>query len=551
MGKFALLIGVSQYESSLFNPLPGVVRDIEAMQRVLKHPEMGDFDNVEQLIDGDALVINQKIEQLFIENRQRNDLTLLYLSGHGFLDKNGYLYYVSRNTHVTSQNKIYTSNAVAARFIQEQCMNLSQSKRQVLILDCCFSGAFVEGMGAKQAIPIIDDKILAQLGGEGRVVLTSSTATQLSYEDREGGFYTRYLIEGIEKGAADADNDGVISVAELHDYAKRKVQEAQPAMKPEIFAFWEGYTIHLAKAPLGDSRLEYRKTVEQCVKDSGFLVQKNCFKKVARRILTNKQKQLRIETEIATAIEEEVLQPFRDYQESLREYEEALAEALEEENILSDVSWQLLKQLQQMLKLQDEDVTPIHERLIPSQQPISSTPQPTLPPTKAITTAEEDDLKSEKGVDYTKLQNLLMAGKWKEADQETYLVMLQAVGRQEGDWIREEELLNFPCTDLRTIDQLWVKYSNGRFGFSVQKRIYLDIGGILNGRYYDERSWNKYCNLVGWKVKGKWIAESEVIYNTSAPDGHLPLWFFWVLFVDDWDVILVSFLALRLVKCKI
>ncbi len=520
MGKFALLIGVSQYESSLFNSLPGVVRDIEAMQRVLKHPEMGGFDNVEQLIDGDASVINQKIEQLFIENRQRNDLTLLYLSGHGFLDKNGYLYFVSRNTHVTSQNQIYTSNAVAARFIQEQCMNLSQSKRQVLILDCCFSGAFVEGMGAKQAIPIIDDKIQAQLGGEGRVVLTSSTATQLSYEDREGGFYTRYLIEGIEKGAADADNDGVISVAELHDYAKRKVQEAQPAMKPEIFAFREGYTIHLAKAPLGDPRLEYRKTVEQCVKDSGFLVQKNCFRNIARRVLTSKQKQLKIELEVATAIEEEVLQPFREYQESLQEYEEALAEELQE-NILSDVNWQLLKQLQQILKLEDEDVTPIHERLIPSQQPILSTPQPTLPPTKAITTAEEDDLKSEKGVDYTKLQNLLMAGKWKEADQETSLVMLQAVGRQQGDWIREEELLNFPCTDLRTIDQLWVKYSNGRFGFSVQKRIYLDVGGIPDGRY-DDGAWNKYCDRVGWKVKGRWIDYSEVIFDTSAPEGHLP-----------------------------
>jgi hypothetical protein len=397
-------------------------------------------------------------------------------------------------------------------------MNLSQSKRQVLILDCCFSGAFVEGMEAKQAIPIIDDKIQAQLGGEGRVVLTPSTATQPSYEDREGGFYTRYLIEGIEKGAADADNDGMISVTELHEYAKRKVQEAQPAMKPEIFAVREGYTIHLAKAPVGDLRLEYRKTVEQCVKNDGFLVQKNRFKSLARRVLTNKQKQLRIELEVATAIEEEVLQPFREYQESLREYEEALAEALEEEDILSDGSWQFLKQLQQILKLQDEDVTPIHERLTPSQQPISSIPQLTLPDAQAITTAEVA-LKSEKGVDYTKLQNLLASGKWQEADYETYLVMLQAVGRQKEDWIREAEISNFPCTDLRTIDQLWVKYSNRRFGFSVQKQIYLDVGGIPNGRY-DEEVWNKYCDRVGWKVNGEWI--DQVVFDTSAPNGHLP-----------------------------
>jgi hypothetical protein len=38
MAKFALLIGVSEYQSNLLNPLPGVLKDIEIMQRVLQHP---------------------------------------------------------------------------------------------------------------------------------------------------------------------------------------------------------------------------------------------------------------------------------------------------------------------------------------------------------------------------------------------------------------------------------------------------------------------------------------------------------------------------------
>jgi hypothetical protein len=131
-------------------------------------------------------------------------------------------------------------------------------------------------------------------------------------------------------------------------------------------------------------------------------------------------------------------------------------------------------------------------------------------------------LSSEKEVDYTKLRDLLAAGKWKEADYETFLVMLQAVGRKEPDYIRLEELLNFPCADLRTIDQLWVKYSNGRFGFSVQKEIYLSVGGKPDGKF-DEEAWKQFGDRVGFRVKENWISYSEVIFDTTAPEGHLPL----------------------------
>ena len=82
---------------------------------------------------------------------------------------------------------------------------------------------------------------------------------------------------------------------------------------------------------------------------------------------------------------------------------------------------------------------------------------------------QTDNLDSEKGIDYTRLRDLLAAKNWQEADEETYRVMIQAVGKGRYEEFNENELLNFPCTDLRTIDRLWVKYSNGHFGFSVQK----------------------------------------------------------------------------------
>ena len=79
-------------------------------------------------------------------------------------------------------------------------------------------------------------------------------------------------------------------------------------------------------------------------------------------------------------------------------------------------------------------------------------------------------------VDYSQLDWLLASGKWEEADEETLNKMLEAAGRTEDGWLRREDIDRFPSEDLRTIDQLWVKYSNGRFGFSVQKRIYESLG---------------------------------------------------------------------------
>jgi serine/threonine protein kinase len=98
---------------------------------------------------------------------------------------------------------------------------------------------------------------------------------------------------------------------------------------------------------------------------------------------------------------------------------------------------------------------------------------------KVVIAPTQVELKSAKGVDYTKLRNLLAAQKWKEADQETARVMLEAANRTKEGYLDRQSIENFPCEDLRTIDQLWVKYSEGRFGFSVQKQIWLELGGSM------------------------------------------------------------------------
>ncbi|MEG4424583.1 MULTISPECIES: serine/threonine-protein kinase [unclassified Microcoleus] len=133
----------------------------------------------------------------------------------------------------------------------------------------------------------------------------------------------------------------------------------------------------------------------------------------------------------------------------------------------------------------------------------------------------EVKLVSAVGMNYIKLRDLLAAGKWKDADEETARVMLKVAGREKQGRLGSSSIDKFPCEDLRTIDQLWVKYSNGRFGFSVQKRIYQSLGGT---REYDRKVWDEFGDRVGWRVNSLyWLYDDKLKFNTKAPEGHLPV----------------------------
>jgi uncharacterized caspase-like protein len=518
MVKVALLIGVSQYGPG-FSQLPAAANDVEAMQRVLQHPDMGDFDEAVPLIDPDPQEMGTAIENLFGDGK-RDDLLLLFFSGHGIKDENGNLYLATRSTRKNERGALIRSTAIAARFVQE-IMSDSRARRQVVILDCCFSGAFGEGLLAKDDSSV---DVRRQLGGEGRVILTSSTSTQYSFEQQGSdlSIYTRYLVEGIETGAADLDEDDVISVDELHEYANIKVQKAAPAMKPEIYTVKEGYKIIIAKVPIGDPKLKYRKEVERYVHAAKI-------SPVGRRILNARRDSLGLLPEEAATIEAEVLKPYREYKKKLQEYEQALVEAIQHEYPLSDYIRGELRDLQQVLSLRDEDIAPIEMRItsVLALTPAHQDSPPTQPAFVEPDKSEEgstNNLVSERGVDYTLLQNLLAAGEWQKADRETETVMIQASGREQDGWLSEEDLEAFPCEDLRIIDELWVKYTNGHFGFSAQKRIWESIEGTNKDE--DVEVWKQFGDKVGWRVNDSWVGYRNLTFSLDAPEGHLPEWVF-------------------------
>ena len=122
------------------------------------------------------------------------------------------------------------------------------------------------------------------------------------------------------------------------------------------------------------------------------------------------------------------------------------------------------------------------------------------------------DLSSERaGINYYKLRDLLAAKRWGDADQETAERMCEVMGRAEEGWLRVEDIERFPCKDLKIIDTLWVHYSQGKFGFSVQKKIWVECGSPTS--YNDD--WFRFCDRVGWREGGERLSYRRIIKQGS------------------------------------
>jgi hypothetical protein len=122
---------------------------------------------------------------------------------------------------------------------------------------------------------------------------------------------------------------------------------------------------------------------------------------------------------------------------------------------------------------------------------------------------------------YTRLESLLKAQNFKGADTETSKVMLALANRQKEGFLTAEDVEKFPCRELRIIDKLWLKYSRGKFGISVQQKIYESLGG-REGIVSSELDWS-FANRVGWVSRtGAWIGYDRLNFSQKAPSGHLP-----------------------------
>ena len=176
------------------------------------------------------------------------------------------------------------------------------------------------------------------------------------------------------------------------------------------------------------------------------------------------------------------------------------------------------------------------------------------------------ELASERRVSYARLKDLLKAKKWEKANQETADRMCEVMSKHKEGWLSLEDIQNFPCSELRTIDQIWVEHSDGRFGFSVQKKIWQNCSSTDYSK-----QWNKFGSTVGWKksliekIKGEayrvhyyfkfdsdwgnedWKSLDEMTLDISAPEGHMPV----PLFIHSESAFVVAALFSRTHTCKL
>lgn len=99
---------------------------------------------------------------------------------------------------------------------------------------------------------------------------------------------------------------------------------------------------------------------------------------------------------------------------------------------------------------------------------------------------------SGRGVDYTTLRNDLQSHDWKKANEQTTEDLLKAFGLNSDKTgnVDPQEAANPPCADLKTVDQLWSKASNGNLGFTAQRQVLQQAGNDYR-KAYNEMQWQR------------------------------------------------------------
>ena len=243
--RLALIIASSDYQDPALQRLRAPGRDASDLAEVLRDPAIGTFD-VRTLINTPNGQLQRGIAR-FCHQAGPGDLVLFYLSCHGVLDDRGRLYYATIDT----ERVVLSATAVAAQWLNDQLEDC-RARRQILLLDCCHSGAFAKGSKGDDVLALKE-----RFSGRGKVVLTASGATEYSFEgatpvgEDVRSVFTRAVVDGLRTGQADRDKDGLITVEDLYHYVFDTVRAAEPRQTPELWAFGAEGDLLVAHSPRG------------------------------------------------------------------------------------------------------------------------------------------------------------------------------------------------------------------------------------------------------------------------------------------------------------
>jgi Caspase domain len=207
----ALLLGNSVFDADAsLQPLNAPVKDVARLHRALVDAEVGMFDDeqVRLVIERSSNDILDELDQFFDAGR-RDDLLLLYYSGHGVLDERNHLYLCGRDTRTDRLLRTAISNTRINEFIHQ-----SACQQTVILLDCCASGMFKGG------------QVGAQLAGPGRYIVSSTRGMALANDAATTtgtSLFTDYFVEGMLGVAADRDGDGYLDLRDVYDHVRHRL----------------------------------------------------------------------------------------------------------------------------------------------------------------------------------------------------------------------------------------------------------------------------------------------------------------------------------------
>jgi uncharacterized caspase-like protein len=246
--RYALLIASSEYQNESLQRLSAPPADVEALSDVLRRTDLGGFD-VKTLVNQPRAIVELAIQEFFLE-RKRDDLVLLYFSGHGLKNESNNLYFAMTDT----KRRYLEATAVSSRFVLEMMQN-SSARQQIVLLDCCFSGAFPRGCTFR-ADETIGSGHYFDVKGIGHAILTASDDMQYAFEGDEitmqkvtPSIFTEIVVKGIASGEADTDLDGNITLDELHVYVVERLRARNSRQNPQKWYFGLTGDIVLAANP--------------------------------------------------------------------------------------------------------------------------------------------------------------------------------------------------------------------------------------------------------------------------------------------------------------
>jgi ribose/xylose/arabinose/galactoside ABC-type transport system permease subunit len=229
--RHALLVGTGSFRDPMLSTLLAPVEDVEAFKDVLRDPAICGFQSAECLIDPDIEKLQEALHNLF-DDRDTHDLLLFYYTGHGLRDASDTLYLALNKTHAQKPS----IGSLEAEFVRKR-MKFSDAETQVIILDCCHSGAFMKGRKGTDVQPAIIGEAF-DAGGTGQYVLSACTKSQQAFE-REGtddakphSIFTRSIVKGLLSGDAALDQE-LVTMDALYKYTRKQVLAHKMPMDPQ------------------------------------------------------------------------------------------------------------------------------------------------------------------------------------------------------------------------------------------------------------------------------------------------------------------------------